>query len=178
MTGDGSMKCSDSIIVDTALTLAWDRAVDGNHGPSDPKPEYVEAMRAVSTGGALWDGKGNQAPEGASCDQFVSTVMRYSGADADFPHYGPLAQMEHMLRHPEMYEEIENLMEPSNLEPGDVFVVSSSQGRHIFIFMGIVDGQWMQASASFGGRTGEYFAFPEYIGHGAPYRIFRWRKPE
>lgn len=174
LTASGATVCGNNDgIVNTALLLAWNRETEGSHGPNDPKPEYRAAMAAVGTGGALWNGKGQQAPEGASCDQFVATVMRYSGADPDFPHFGPLVQMQHMLDHPEMYEEIENLQDTSNLQAGDVFVVGNENGRHIFIYMGVVDGKWMQASASFGGRTGEYFAYENYSDYGALYRIFR-----
>ena len=128
--------------------------------------------------GTWWPGgpcgsDGSCAPNGASCDVFVATVMRYSGSDPDFPTYGPTQQREHMMSHPEMYEEIENLQDVSNLQAGDIFVVDNASGKHIFIYMGLVDGKWMQASASFNGRTGEYFEYQNYTDYGELYRIFR-----
>ena len=173
----GATACGEGggSIVETALALAWNRETEGRHDKSDPKPEYEQAMHQVGT---WWPGgpcgsDGSCAPNGASCDVFVATVMRYSGSDPDFPTYGPTQQREHMMSHPEMYEEIENLQDVSNLQAGDIFVVDNASGKHIFIYMGLVDGKWMQASASFNGRTGEYFEYQNYTDYGELYRIFR-----
>lgn len=176
LTANGVTACGNNDgIVNTALLLAWNRETEGRHDKTDPKPEYDRAMRQVGTwwSSGPCNGNGTCAPNGASCDVFVATVMRYSGSDPDFPEYGPIRQQDHMLAHPEMYVEIENLQDTANLQAGDIFVVGNENGRHIFIYMGVVDGKWMQASASFNGRTGEYFAYENYTDYGALYRIFR-----
>jgi hypothetical protein len=176
LTASGATNCSgNGDIVETALALAWNMETEGRHDKSDPKPEYATAMRSVGTWYASGpcNGSGACAPNGASCDIFVSTVMRYSGADKEFPPYGPGRQQDYMLNNPEKYKEIDNLGDTSNLEAGDIFVVYANSHSHILIYMGVEDGKWMQASASFNGRTGEYFNYQEY-GQGSDlYRIFR-----
>ncbi len=179
LTASGATSCNDnSGVVGTALALAWNRETEGRHAKDDPKPEYVTAMHTVGTWytpGPCGSG-GVCAPNGASCDIFVSTVMRYSGLDEDFPPYGPKTQQNYMAGHPELYQEIENMGNASNLEAGDIFVIAEGGNSHILIYMGIEDGKWMQASASFNGRTGEYFSYEEYGRNNGryKYRIFRW----
>ena len=174
LTASGAINCGNNgDIVNTALALAWNIETEGQHAKDDPKPEYERAMHSVGTWypGGPCGSSGTCAPNGASCDIFVSTVMKHSGVDVDFPNYGPTSQGNHMLNHPDEYEEIPNLGDASNLQPGDIFVAFD---EHILIYMGIEDGKWMQASASFNGRTGEYFSYEEYVhSSGVPYRIFR-----
>lgn len=139
-------------IAETALALSWDG--HRSHGKDDPKPEYVEAMKSV---GAYTRGNG-VAPYGASCDQFVGTVMRYSKADMAFPVFGPGVQKAYMESHPEMYSRIDANGDFSVLQPGDIFVTASGTGRHIYLYVGIINGQMYQASASFDDRTAEHFS--------------------
>lgn len=178
ITASGALNCSgagNGDIVETALALAWDIETEGKHNKDDPKPEYDKAMHEVGTwySSGPCGSDGSCAPNGASCDIFVSTVLKYSGVDKDFPAYGPLAQQNYMIAHPEKYQEIENLRSTSNLEAGDIFVVYGGGHSHILIYMGVVDGKWMQASASFNGRTGEYYSYEEYDQGGYLYKIFR-----
>lgn len=171
ITASGATSCSKGgSIAEVALELSWE---GHDHAKDDPKPEYVEAMEVAGTNLTPCNSSGC-APMGASCDIFVATVMIYSEADPDFPKYGPNVQEEHMLSHPEMYEEIENVGDTSNMEPGDILVVSGAEsGRHIYLYVGEIDGQPTQASASFNGRTGEHFAYMSFSDYGKPYRIFR-----
>ena len=152
LTGTGGF-CSSSgnIIADTAILLSWD---GHGHDKSDPKPEYVDAMKEVGAYISPCNGSGC-APIGASCDQFVGTVMRYSGADADFPIFGPGVQEAYMQSHPEKYEQVA-ASDVSDLLPGDIFVTTEN-GRHIYLYVGEIDGTPSQASASFNDRTGEHF---------------------
>ena len=174
LTASGAAYCGgNNNIAETALALAWNRETEGRHEKDDPKPEYEAAMHEVGTwfSSGPCGSSGVCAPNGASCDVFVSTVVRYSGVDEEFPPFGPGRQGEYMLAHPEIYQEIPNLGYASNLQAGDIFVAFE---EHILIYMGIEDGKWMQASASFNGRTGEYFSYEEYVhGSGVQYRIFR-----
>lgn len=154
-------------IAETAILLSWDGL---GHDMHNPKPEYVTAMQ--ETGNYQVPGSG--VPQGASCDQFVSTVIRYSGADPDYPTFWPPSQQEHILNHPDMYQEIEHNNDESNLMPGDIFITANANGNnHTFIYI----GNGSQASASYGGRTGEHFqgfGFSDYAGGMTRYyRVFR-----
>ncbi|MBR3169063.1 hypothetical protein IKF23_01330 [Candidatus Saccharibacteria bacterium] len=140
-------------IVDTALLISWD---GHGHLKNDPKPEYVDAMKEVGTYNQPCRSAGDCAPVGASCDVFVATVMRYSGSDPDFPTFGPGVQEQYMLSHTEMYTKVE-ASDVSDLEPGDI-LVTTENGRHIYLYLGEIDGVQMQASASYNDRTGEHFA--------------------
>lgn len=149
----GNSFCSNAGggIVETALLLSWP---GHDHAKDDPKPEYVDAMKEVGTYNLPCNSSGC-APYGASCDVFVSTVMRYSGLDKDFPPEGPIVQEDHMRAHPEMYMRVE-ATDVSDLQAGDI-LVTTENGRHIYLFLGEIDGALMQASASFNDRTGEHF---------------------
>lgn len=139
----------DGDIVNTAMLLTWD---ERNHGKNDPKQEYIEAMKAVGTYFTPCRSNGDCAPVGASCDIFVSTVMRYSGADPSFPATGPVVQENYMRSHPEMYSQV-LVSDTSELLPGDI-LVATDNGRHIYLNL----GGGMQASASYNDRTGERFS--------------------
>lgn len=154
----GSSYCSStgSKIADTAILLSWDVNAGEIHDKSDPKPEYVEAMKAVDAYITGCNSSGC-APIGASCDQFVGTVMRYSGADPDFPVFGPATQQSHMDSHPDMYMQVEANEDVANLQAGDILVTNGANGNHIYLYIGEIDGQPAQASASFNDRTGEHF---------------------
>lgn len=145
----GNTICSDGggAIVDTALLLSWP---GHGHAKDDPKPEYIDAMKEIGSYKSYCNDSGC-APPGASCDVFVSAVMRYSGSDPEFPLTGPAVQKEYMESHPDMYVRVD-ASDVSDLEPGDI-LVTTENGRHIYIYLG--DG--MQASASFNDRTGEHF---------------------
>lgn len=67
---------SGNLIVDTALTMAWTEAQNDNAIRREMVPAYETALEAV--------GLKNTVFHGASCDVFVSTVMRYSKLDPDF----------------------------------------------------------------------------------------------
>lgn len=139
----------DGNIVDTALLLSWD---EHGHNKNEPKPEYVEAMKAVGTYYTPCRSNGDCAPVGASCDIFVSTVMRYSGSDPNFPATGPIVQENYMQSHPDMYSHV-NVSDTSELLPGDI-LVATDNGRHIYINL----GGGKQASASYNDRTGENYS--------------------
>ena len=140
----------DGNIVSTALALSWDGK---GHAKDEPKSEYVKAMKEVGTYvKPCRSAGGDCAPEGASCDIFVSTVMRYSGSDSSFPVSGPIVQENYMKSHTDMYTHV-NASDVSDLEAGDI-LVATDNGRHIYLYLG--DG--MQASASFNDRTAEHFS--------------------
>ncbi len=174
LSGENSSYCSwgGGTIAETALYLSWD---GHGHAKNDPKPEYVAAMKEV--GNYVEPGG---SPIGASCDQFVSTVMRYSGADPNFPvffggHTGnpPLAQ--YLRTHTEMYMKVEHNNDISNLQPGDIFITYATGSNHIYIYVGDINGQPTQASASYNDRTGEHFPGVYFSDHGGSriYEVYR-----
>lgn len=151
LTGELECESFGDTIADAAMLLSWEGL--NSHDKDDPKPEYTEAMKAVGT-----DGRGNGFyPEGASCDQFVATVVRYSGADENFPVWGPKAQRDYMASRPSMYEKVDISGGYNVLQPGDIFVTTNA-GAHIYIYVGVIDGEMTQASASADERTGEHFS--------------------
>lgn len=139
----------DGNIVNTAMSIAWDGR---GHGKNEPSPQYIEAMKAAGTYFTPCRNSSDCAPVGASCDIFVSTVMRYSGSDPNFPATGPAVQENYMKSHPDMYSHV-NVSDVSQLLPGDI-LVATDNGRHIYINL----GNGMQASASYNDRTGEMFS--------------------
>ncbi|MCQ2049638.1 MAG: hypothetical protein MJZ22_01340 [Candidatus Saccharibacteria bacterium] len=167
----GGFCASDSSdIAEVALTLSWPGL--RSHPKDDPKPEYITAMKDVGNYITPCNGSGSCAPIGASCDIFVSTVMMFSGADPEFPQYGPSRQRDYMLEHPDMYAEIDHGGDIGTLQPGDILVTDG----HIMLYVEI-DGVPGQASASFNDRTGEHFEsiyFEDTVSSGHRYyRAFR-----
>lgn len=141
----------------TALMLSW---ADRSHSLNDPKTEYSAALSRVG----LSSYPDQFAKIGASCDAFVATVLRYSGADPDVPCCGA-ATMLHYFASSNKYQEIPNIGNSSNLQPGDIRV----KNDHIELF--VQDGgKGKIASASWGDRTADHA-----IGYYADssYRIFR-----
>ena len=143
----------------TAIELAWP---EHGHGPFNPTPAYAKALKEVG-----FSGWGDQCVEtGTSCDVFVTTVMRYSGADKDYECCVVSTLENYMLAHPEKYVEVENKL--GVLEPGDIRI---SNG-HVEMYVEI-NGQPYIASASNCDRTGEIGDFYENSG---TFRAYRFKK--
>lgn len=157
----GSSYCSAAggIIAETAIKLSWEGT---GHDKNNPKPEYVTAMKEI---GYYVKGNGYY-PEGASCDQFVGTVMRYSKADPDFPIFFGYGLVKYLQTHTEKYMKVDHQEDFSKLQPGDIFITYAN-GDHIYLYVGEIDGKMYQASASANSRTGEHFASVYFSdGHG------------
>ncbi|MBR2659746.1 glucosaminidase domain-containing protein [Candidatus Saccharibacteria bacterium] len=141
----------------TALALSW---ADRTHSLDDPKPEYLAALQKI--------GLSNYGEEfvniGASCDAFVATVLRFSGADPNVPCCGTSTMLSYFASSPK-YQEIPNIGNPSNLQPGDIRI----RNGHVELY--VYDGvNGRIASASHGDRTADhginYYA-------DSSYRVFR-----
>ncbi len=145
----------------TALKLSW---ADRSHALDDPTALYKKALESVglSTYGDQY------VRIGASCDAFVATVLRYSGADPNVPCCGTTVMLNYFASHPEKYQEIPNIGNSSNLQSGDIRV----KPGHIEIYVIDENGNGRIASASHGDRTADHG-----IGYYADssYRIFRLR---
>jgi hypothetical protein len=143
-TGQGAQA-----IVQEALKLAW---ADGSHG-NTPKPEYAAALQQYNPGNYTGD-------IGNDCGVFVSTVVRASGVDTNYPPSGTGSQWSYVVSHPKLYSVQYNVTSLSQLQPGDILIVGGPGGAgaagHTWIYVGTQPGpkHYYSASASEGSRTG------------------------
>lgn len=151
----------------TALELSW---ADRTHSLNDPKSIYSSALKTVG----LSNYGDSYVQIGASCDAFIATVLRYSGADPNVPCCGVDTMYNYFSSHPELYEEIPNLGNTSNMQPGDIRIktASSTGSAHGHVEMYVVDetGAGKIASASWNDRTADHGInyYPD-----SAYHIFR-----
>lgn len=146
---------SNGTITQTALNLAWSTR---GHGVacSESKPEYATVDGAGNpNGGALWqfNKQANHTDLCSDCGVFVSTVMRASGADPEYPPRGTQAQRPYLEQQTAAgkYQRIDLPTNPdtSLLRPGDILITYQGTG-HTQIFVG------PQTSPGDGGPTFSY----------------------
>ena len=122
-------------IVQTALSFANDTpASDGTNQPSDAKQAYRDAM-------PKYNGTDATYPQITDCGRFVSTVMRASGADPEFPPVGVGKLTSYMNNSPK-YQSL-GTVAFADLRPGDIMAIPA----HVILFTGEVNG-YMAADAS------------------------------
>lgn len=80
----------------------------------------------------------------ASCDRFVATILRATGADKSFPWGATQHQLAHMQSSPNWKQ-----VSCQQRQPGDVIW----RDGHIMMYVGMVNGKDSIASASLGERT-------------------------
>jgi hypothetical protein len=150
----------------TAILLSWP---DRSQPKENPKPEYFTALNQPNGVATLRQGD-RCSIAGHSCDAFVATVMRFSGADPDFPCCGAANQLRYLSNNVTgpnaKYQEIPNIGSTANMLPGDI----RSHPGHIEIYVVLEDGTSRIASASHCSRTGDHGInyYPD-----SRYRIFR-----
>lgn len=154
-SGDGSIN-------NTAIMLSWP---DRSHSPDDPKPEYRTALQAQTDISTLQVGD-TCSQVGKSCDAFVVTVLRYSGVDPNAPCCGAANLLNYFSSHSDLYEEIPNIGNSSNMQPGDI----RSSSSHVEIYVQLSDGSYKIASASHCNRTADHYG--SYYSDSS-YKIFR-----
>lgn len=158
-------------IATEAMNLTWDVSEKREKSKYAPKEEYITAMRKVGIYES-YDG----APPGASCDQFVATVMRSTGADPNFNLRIANNSGTYMKNHPELYTAIAyDGTNPEILQSGDIFsTVGSGPGGHIWIYLDL-GGQYGRADASWNDRTAEHYttSTPQTSKNGMRYYVFR-----
>lgn len=144
---DGAEYCASGGSGDinaTAIELAWPN--HGKHSWNDASPAYAKALQAVGMSSLTGDAC---AVAGGSCDAFVATVMRYSGADPDFFCCGVSnGSTLSYIKRSGKYEEVPNSL--GSLEPGDIRIGP----HHIELYVEI-DGEPHIASASHCERSGD-----------------------
>lgn len=141
-------------VVQTALNYAWDTK---GHGPdeSDAKPTYRRDMPTI-------DGASADSPF-SDCGVFVATVMIGSGADKDFPKRVTGTQEDYMRAHSEKYQEVKNVTNTSQLQPGDILVNSV----HTYMFVGTQPKGYDSVGAS------HYDHVPQVTGFYDGFSVFR-----
>ncbi len=165
ITPDGAAKAVGGDIVQTALLYAWP---DKGHGKNkdDAKPEYQAAKEACNPGGEYSD-----------CGRFVSTVMRASGKDPDYPPGSTGVQEKYVKDHPEKYDIIPNVTSTAQLKPGDIFVAGPQPKHasgHTYFYVGPQEslGGGDAVSASLGGHVPQKSG-THYTNDGRSYTVAR-----
>ena len=144
-----------------ALLLSHDK-----RGNSQPKDIYKTALMTTGVN-KLGD---SCSMAGQSCDAFVATTLRYSGADPDVPCCGAANMLAYFIANKDKYQEIPNLGNTSNLQPGDI----RSKSSHVEIITQVPGSSAFKiASASHCERTADHGIgfYPD-----SAYRIFRLKK--
>lgn len=108
----------------TIIAFSWDGL--RSHPANEPVPAYYSALEGLG----FFGNPDAYVKSGASCDAFVATVMRASGADPNFPCCGTSNQLRYLANSAE-YTEVQNLGNVSNLQDGDIFILNG----HIMIFV-------------------------------------------
>lgn len=145
--GGGSGVCivDNNAINAKALELAW--PVYGQHANNDPSPAYLAALKETG----LYN-LGGLVGLGASCDVFVATVMRTSGADPNFPCCGVGSTQYPYLSSSPDYQSVGFATDSSIAQPGDIRIRNY---HHIELVVQLPDGTIAIASASNTDRTAE-----------------------
>ena len=155
----------------TALALAWPVA-ERAKSATTAKNEYINAIKSswksgyeksvADANGFYNPGLGEWIPVGKSCDNFVGTVVRFSGIDPDFPVW--LGSQTAYLASSDKWEVVE-VNDTSQARAGDIRIENG--GGHIVI-TAEENGELRIASASAGERFGDLQAF--YLKPGTTYR--------
>ena len=87
------------------------------------------------------------------CGTFVSTVMRKSGVDANYPVVSTGTQITYLRDHPEKYHITESPKSTKQLTSGDILIWSEGSSGHTMIYLGEAGGAYPRADASLHGHT-------------------------
>ena len=137
-----------NLIADTAISFSWPEGQEAEAVKLNMVDKYEEALKIAGTGGHVY--------HGASCDVFVTTVMRYTKLDPDFVCCGMSASEGRATGHyvegnPSKYQPIPEF-DGTNwnvLQNGDIVM----NHQHIAIFFRTKDGVTKLAHASKGEIT-------------------------
>ncbi len=143
----GSVSCSNASngivagsVVKTALGLAQPHEIkNGTTNPSAATPQYREAIVTHNKSVA-------KDPEITDCGRFVSTVLRASGVDPEFPDVYVPTQIDYMNQS-EKYTSL-GTIEMGAMRPGDIIATPG----HIMIYTG-ANGSYVAVDASYTERV-------------------------
>ena len=156
--GSNSPGAVTGSVVQTALNLAWDTVGHG-YNDADSKPTYLKAM-------PQYNGSTGQFPY-SDCGVFVSTVMIASGADPAYPKRGTTVQIPYLQSHPDKYQEIPNVTNTSQLQPGDILINSA----HTYMYVGKQANGYDSVAASLHVNNGGHVPQPSSYYSG--FMVFR-----
>ena len=134
-----------NLIADTAISFSWPEGQEAEAVKLNMVDKYEEALKVANTGHHVF--------HGASCDVFVTTVMRYTKLDPDFVCCGMSAKTDRATAHyvsgnPSKYQPVPEF-DGTNwnvLQNGDIVM----NHQHIAIFFKTKDGVGKLAHASKG----------------------------
>ena len=169
-SGGGNQQISQ-----TALDLSWHHY----EIESDPntKNYYTSTMSSLirKTGTAKYKEALIQAKnvgDNSDCGRFVSTVLRISGVDPNFPSVGTRhAILPYLLRNTALYDRITHDGDTSVLQSGDILIVPG----HIKLVVEI-NGKLQEVQASLGGHapeTSDRLRLVDKRGENGKYYVFR-----
>jgi len=125
-------------IVKTAIGLAQPKPV--NNGTTS----LSQSTAAFQSAKAQY----NPSPDPTDCGGFVSTVMKSSGVDPNYPN-GTSVEYSYVQAHPEKYTVI-HPKTTADLQPGDILVTADA--GHTMVYVGADGGQYPAVDASLGQR--------------------------
>lgn len=88
---------------------------------------------------AIWGSNVYESNPLPSCDNGVSTAIRWSDTDATYPEQAVVDQYNYVEAHPEKWEKVDWKADLNNLKPGDVLINSHNGGSetsHTAMFVG------------------------------------------
>ncbi len=132
----------------TAIDLAWPLKEwqEDSSKIKKARQSYKDAMKKVL-------GNYGQGGEGLACNQFVASVVIYSGVDPNFDKGVTDNQSNYMSNHPDLYKLISDAggaKSTDKIQAGDIFVNNS----HIWIAAEDTDGTIRRVQASLDDETG------------------------
>ena len=150
-SSSGYSGAGNSDITKTAIDLSW------HHYDTDnlTKSYFAAALRSNprKTGTSKYQEaiiQVNNNGDQSDCGRFVSTVLRISGVDSNFPPIGTAGMLPYLQKHSELYDEIPNNFDTSVLQSGDILVVNG----HIKLVIEI-NGKMQEVQASLHGHAPE-----------------------
>ncbi len=140
----GPVSADATGIVQEAINLSWP---DKSHDPA-PTPAYQAALDQYNPGVSPQD-----------CGHFVSTVMKASKADPNYPVGDTGTQYQYVESLNGKKYDVAPVSALSQLQPGDIVIEGGPQGTgglgHTFIYIGKQPNGTYSASASLGSRSGD-----------------------
>ncbi len=138
--------CANSGGVHAGSIVETAKGMINKDNPGTPSQAYIDARAKYNpeAGGDMND-----------CGKYVSTVMRASGADPDYPPAGTSIQRDYVMNSSKYT--IINTKSPSDLQPGDILVYSGSgYYGHTMIYIGDQGDGNVAVEASLGDHPPRY----------------------